>query len=81
MTFFIELGASQMVQVGKESTGQCGRCKSLSFDPWVREIPWSRKWQPTAVFLLGKFHQKRSLVGYSLWGHKESDTTEHTCTH
>ena len=46
------------------------------FDPWVRNIPWRRKWQPTPVFLLGKFHGWRSLVGYSLWGHKESDMTE-----
>ena len=21
------------------------------FDPWVRKIPWRRKWQPTPVFL------------------------------
>ena len=33
-------------------------------------------WQPTAVFLPGKSHGCRSLVGYSSWGHKESDTTE-----
>ena len=37
--------------------------------------PWRRKWQPTAVFLPGKSHGQRNLVGYSLWGHKESDTT------
>ena len=30
----------------------------------------------TTVFLHGKFHGWRSLVGYSPWGHKESDTTE-----
>ena len=36
-------------------------------DPWVRKIPWSRKWQPAAVFLPGKFHGQRSLVGYSPW--------------
>ena len=23
------------------------------FDPWVRKIPWKRKWQPTIVFLPG----------------------------
>ena len=39
-------------------------------------IPWRRKWQPTPVFLPGKFHGYRSLVGYSPWGHKELDTTE-----
>ena len=49
-----------------------GRCR---FDPWVGEIPWRRKCQPTPVFLPGKFHGQRSLVGYSSRGHKESDTT------
>jgi len=37
---------------------------------------WRRKWQPTLVFLTGKSHGQRSLVGYSPWGHKELDTTE-----
>ena len=37
---------------------------------------WRRKWQPTPVLLPGKFHGQRSLVGYSPWGCKESDTTE-----
>ena len=37
---------------------------------------WRRKWQPTPVFLPGKSHGRRSLVGYSPWGRKESDTTE-----
>ena len=46
------------------------------FNPWVRKISRRRKWQPTPVFLPGKFHGWRSLVGYSPWGHKESDTTE-----
>ena len=35
-----------------------------------------RKWQPTPVFLPGKSHGRRSLVGCSLWGREESDTTE-----
>ena len=48
---------------GKDSACQCRRC---GFDPWVRTIPWRRAWQPTPVFLLGEFHEKRSLVGYSL---------------
>ena len=37
---------------------------------------WRRKWQPTPVLLPGKSHGQRSLVGYSLWGREESDTTE-----
>ena len=51
------------------------------FDPWVGKIPWSRKWQPTLVFLPGKFHGQRSLAGYSAWGCKDSDMTEHIHTH
>ena len=39
-------------------------------------MPRRRKWQPTPVLLPGKFHGQRSLVGYSPWSHKESDTTE-----
>ena len=46
------------------------------FNPWVGKILWRRKWQSTPVFLPGEFHGQRSLVGYSPWGHKESDTTK-----
>ena len=35
-----------------------------------------RQWHPTPVLLPRKFHGWRSLVGYSPWDHKESDTTE-----
>ena len=34
----------------------------------VRKVSWSRKWQPTPVFLPGKFHGRRSLAGYNPWG-------------
>ena len=40
------------------------------------KIPWRRKWQPPPVFLPGKSHGQRSLVGYSPCGWKELDTTE-----
>ena len=46
-------------------------------ETWVEKIPWRRKWQSTLVLLSGKFHGLRSLVGYSPWGLKESDMTEH----
>ena len=48
------------------------------FDPWVRNIPWRRAWQPTSVFLPGESHGQRNLVGYSPQGRKESDTIEIT---
>ena len=43
------------------------------FNPWVRKIPWRRKWQPTPVLLPGESHGGRSLGGYSPWDGKESD--------
>ena len=59
---------------GKESAWNMG---DLGFDPWVGKISWRRKWQPTPVFLPGKFHGQRGLAGYSpARGCKKSDTTE-----
>ena len=55
------------------------RCRRQKFDPWVGKIPWWGKWQPTPVFLPGESHAQRSLVGYSPWGCKELDITEHAC--
>ena len=59
--------------IGKESTCQYRR---QSFSAWVAKIPWRRKWQPTPVFLPGKFHGQRSLAGCHPRGRKESDTTQ-----
>ena len=71
---------------GKEFVCQCRRCKRWGFNPWVRKIPWSRKWQPNPVFLPGKFHGQRGLAGYSPWGsqkvgHDWACTHIHTHTH
>ena len=66
---------------GKEPGCQCRRHKRHGFNPWVRKIPWRRKWQPTPVFLPGKSRRQRSLVGYSPWGHTESDLTEQAHVH
>ena len=65
---------------GKESACQCRRHRRLEFDSWVGKSPWSRKWQPTLVFLPEKFCGQRSLVGCIPWSHKESSNweTEHT---
>ena len=52
---------------GKESACKCSRHK---FNPWVGKIPWRRKWQHIPVFLPGKSHGQRRLVGYSPWGHR-----------
>ena len=66
---------------GKESTCQCRRCQRCRFDPWVGKTLWRGKGQPTPVFVPGKSHGQRSLVSYSPWGCKESDTTERLSTH
>ena len=54
----------------------CLQCRWSEIDPWVGRIPSRRKWQPTPVFFPGESHGQRSLVGYSPWSWKESDTTE-----
>ena len=41
------------------------------------KIPWRRKWQPTPVFLPGESHGRRSLVGYSPRGRKETSEWLH----
>ena len=48
----------------------CLQCRRPGFDPWVRKIPWRRKWQPPPAFLPGESHEQRSLAGYSPWGCK-----------
>ena len=61
---------------------QCRRRRRRGFEPWVRKIPWSRKWQLAPVFLPGKFHGQRSLMGDSpSRGCKESDRAEQLSTH
>ena len=47
------------------------------FDPWVGKIAWSGRWTATPVFMPGKPHEERSVVGYSPQGHKDLDMTEH----
>ena len=81
-------GSSQRVMCGfpggasgkKKPSCQCRRRQRLGFNLWVRKISWNGKWQPTPVFLPRKFHGQSALVGYSPWGHKESDMTEQLST-
>ena len=59
---------------------QCRRCRKHWLDPWVANITWERKWQPTRVFLPGKSHEQKSPVDYSpIW----SQRVQHNwaCTH
>ena len=63
----VKHGVSQVVLVVKNLPVKARDTRD-GFDPWVVKIPW--KCQPTPVFLPGKLHGQRSLVGYSPWGLK-----------
>ena len=68
----VSLGNVSSGSNGKEFAYNAGYLSSIpgpipGSDPWVRKIPL----QPTPVFLPGEFHGKRSLEGYSPWGHIE----------
>ena len=70
--------ASQVAQLVKN---QCRSHRRHGFDLWFRKIPWRRKWQPTPVFLPGKFHGQRNLVAI-VSGVTESDMiSTYACIH
>ena len=67
--------------VGKESScnaGDKGSILGSGRSPGILAMP--RKWQPNPVFLPGKFHGQRSLVGYCPWGCKLSDMSDRAGT-
>ena len=59
----------------------CLQCKRPVCRPWVGKIHWRKEWLPTPVFFPGQFHGRWSLVDYSPWSFKESDTEWITNTH
>ena len=71
-----------VTQVPKDFPGGSGGKASvynegdLGSIPGLGRFPWKRKWLSIPVLSPGKSHGQRSLVGYSPWGCKESDTTE-----
>ena len=78
-----KLQASQVVLVVKNLSANAGDLRDAGLIRGSGRSPGGEHdRQPTPVFLLGESHGQRSLVGYSLWGRKKSDTTEvteHTC--
>ena len=71
-----DVGASEVALVVKNPPAIAEDTRDVGgLDSWVRKSPRSRKPQPAPVFFPGKSHKQRSLVGYSLWGGKESDVT------
>ena len=76
----------------KESSCQWSRHRSLRLDPWVGKILWSRKWQPTPIFLLGNSMDRggwwaticevtKSQTQLSDWEHIHILSTHAHCTH
>ena len=73
-------GASQVALMIKNPPANAGDATDVGLTPGSGRS-WRRAWPPTPVSLSmreGEPHAKRSLVGYSPEGHKESDTTEAT---
>ena len=66
---------------GKQTACQCRKHKRHGFNPWVGKLPWKWKRQPALVFLPGKSLEKGTWQAIGHRDHKESDTTEHACTH
>ena len=69
----LHMGGSQMAQWYRI----CLPMQKMQVQSRVGKIPWKRRWQPTPVFLPGELHGPRSLAGFSPWGCKGSDMSEH----
>ena len=67
---------SQVALVVKHLPANAGGAWDTGSVPWLGKSPGSKKSESTPIFLPGKFHGQRSLVGYSVWSHKELDITE-----
>ena len=65
----------------KNLPANTGDIRDVGLIPGSGRFPWKRKWRPTPVFVPGESHGQRSLVGYNLWGCKESDMTDRLSTH
>ena len=69
--------ATSMGSQESDTTEQLGTVLfTISSNSWVRKVPWRRGWLLTLIFFSGEFHRQKSLMGYSSWGHKESDMTQ-----
>ena len=76
----MDIWASPVALAVKNPPANVGDARDSGWIPGLGRSPRGGN-EPTPVFLLGKPHGQRILVGYSPWGHKELDMTEHTYTH
>ena len=83
VTCFVSIRVELVLPIGavvKNTPANAGDARYAGSIFWVRKIPWNKKRQPIPVLLPGASHGQRSLAGYSAWGCKEPDMTEHTHT-
>ena len=69
---------------GREPACRCWRLKRRMLNPWVRKIPWRRKWQPTPVFLPGEIPWTEEpgglqSMGLHRVGHDRNNLAHSTC--
>ena len=62
--------------VVKNLPANAGDVQKIRVPSLVQEDPLEKEMATHSSILAGKFHGQRSLVGYSPWGCKASDTTE-----
>ena len=65
-----------MVVVVKNPPANGGDIRDMGLIPGLGRSPGGGHGNPFQYSWPGEAHGQRSLVGYSLWGHKELDTTE-----
>ena len=75
MTHLLEVASPYFVNFLGDSDGK-GSASSADSRPIPRSGRSPGEVNGYPVFLPGEFHGQKGLVEYSLWGHKESDTTE-----
>ena len=51
LLFLQDWGLLQVARKGFPVVKNVPARQEMGFNPWVEEIPWRRKWQPTRVFL------------------------------
>ena len=74
---YYTLRASQVVQLVRNPPVTWANVGAAGLIPGSGRLPWREKWQPTPIFLPGRFHGQRSLTGYIVQGVAESDMTQH----
>ena len=72
------MGPYQVAEVVKNPPANARHRQEMQIWYLGKENLWRRKWQPMPVFLPGKSHGQRSLMGYCPWDLEESDMTETT---